>query len=114
MLYVYPPKIINGTLYATTDLVEYTRGKILQTLSILRGELVADPFFGIPLRLFSTINDYQSDIAKIQILLDEYIPECDFIVDGYIANTGLFILTVYWAYLGTEQRETFEIDINNG
>ncbi|QVQ57080.1 lysozyme [Anabaena phage Elbi] len=112
MLYVYPPRIINGSLYATNDLAEYTRGKILQTLSILRGELVADPFFGIPLRLFSSITDYETDIAKIQIILEESIPEAQFIVTGNAPNQGLFILTVYWAYLGLERIETFEIDIN--
>ncbi|QLF85136.1 putative tail protein [Nostoc phage YongM] len=113
MLYVYPPRIINGTLYATNDLVEYTRGKILQTLSIIRGELVADPFFGVPLRLFSSVTDYQSDIARIQSILDTEIPEAVFIVSGYISDKGLFILTVYWSYLGTENTENFEIDINN-
>ncbi|AND75516.1 lysozyme [Nostoc phage N1] len=111
MLYVYPPRIINGTLYATSDLVEYTRGKILQTLSIVKNELVADSFFGVPFRLFSSINDYQSDVAKIQIILQENIPEAEFSVVGYIPENGLFVLTVYWAYLGTNNIETFEIDI---
>lgn len=110
MLYVYPPRIINGTLYTTNDLVEYTRGKILQTLSIVRGELVADPFFGVPFRLFSSVNDYQNDVQKIQLILSENIPEADFLAIGSIANSGIFILNIYWSYLGTDRVETFEID----
>ncbi|AND75606.1 hypothetical protein [Nostoc phage A1] len=112
-MYVYPPRIINGTLYKSTDLAEYTRGKILQTLSIVRGELVADPFFGVPLRLFSNINDYQSDVSKIQIILEEEITEAQFIVTGDLKNNGIVSLTVYWAYLGTENIENFEIDTSN-
>jgi len=110
-LYTYPPRIVNGSLYRTENIVEYTRGKILQVLSIVRGELVADPFFGVPIRVFSTITDVESDAARIESILQTEVPECDFIVISSLPNQGLVTLTVYWSYRGTENVEVFDLSV---
>ncbi len=108
-LYYYPPVIVNGTLASTDDMQIYVRGKILQTLSIVRGELVATPFFGVPIKIFSSITDVEDDSARVERILKDEIPEADFVVNTELSNDGLFVLNVYWTFLGNKNLEQFEV-----
>jgi hypothetical protein len=108
-LYTFPPRIINGTLYRSSD-SEFVRGQILQTLSIVKGELVADPFFGLPMRLFNSVNSFSSDVAKLEALLSENIFEANFLLTYEYLEKGTFQLTILWEYQNKEAREVFLID----
>lgn len=109
MSYLFPPTIMNGTLKRANSDSEYVRGKILQTLSIIRGELVADSFFGMPLRVFQSISDVGADAARVENILSDEIPEANFRVVGQIFETGVCILDIFWEYQGNENKESFEV-----
>lgn len=108
-LYSYPPRFFNGTLYRSEG-AEYVKGQILQTLSIVRGELVADPFFGLPIRLFTSFSDFSADVAKLEALLIENIIDANFLVTYQYMQKGEFQLTVIWEYQNKENKEIFLID----
>jgi hypothetical protein len=109
MNYVFPPQLFNGSLKKAANDADYVRGKILQTLSIIRGELVADPFYGMPLRVFQSISDIGADAARIENILTEEIPEAQFRVIGQISDSGIGLLDIFWEYQGNEFNEQFEV-----
>jgi hypothetical protein len=108
-MYLFPPQIFNGSLQRANNDSEYVRGKILQTLCIIRGELIADPFYGMPLRVFQSISDIGADSARVENILTEEVPEAQFRVVGNISDSGLGILDIFWEYQGNEFTEQFEV-----
>ncbi len=111
-LYVYPPRFVNGTLYASNDETEYIQGKIIQIISIVRGELVSDAFVGVPFQLFSSTTDINSDAARLESILEDYIEECDFDVSAEYIENGIFQMNVNWSFQGTENSEVFLIGVD--
>jgi hypothetical protein len=109
MSYIFPPTLENGTLKRANTSAEYVRGKILQTLSIIRGELIADPFYGMPIRVFQSINNIGADAARVENILSEEVPEASFRVVGNVYESGVSNLDVFWSYQNTEFTESFEV-----
>jgi len=107
--YVFPPEIFNGSLKQAKDDADYIRGRILQLLSIVRGELVADPFFGMPIRVFQSIQDINADAARIEAILSDEVPEANFKINGYISESGIGSLDIFWEYQGTQNNEQFTV-----
>lgn len=107
--YVFPPQLFNGSLKRANNNADYVRGKILQTLSVIRGELIANPLYGMPIRVFQSVSDIGIDSARVESILSEEIPEVQFKVTGNITETGIGILDVFWTYQGNEKNESFEV-----
>lgn len=110
MKYIYPPQIINGSLKRGND-TDYVRGKLYQLISVIRGELPAQPYYGLPFRCFDSLTDINVDAARLQAILKQEIPEAQFNVTASI-NNGQANINVNWSMLGYTYNEPFTISVN--
>ena len=111
MAYLYPPTLKNGKLLSSNDPIKIIQSKIIQTVSIVRGELDSYPDFGTEFTLFNSINNIRVDTVALEALLTQYIPEAIFLVTSEINNSGRLIVTINWEFLGSQQSLSLDLEI---
>ncbi|BBD59510.1 hypothetical protein NIES2109_22970 [Nostoc sp. HK-01] len=90
------------TLVTASD-AELYRGHILSWLLTQPYERVMRPDYGLKDYLFTAIPDLDVITSEMQLGLTEYIPECQFTLQGTINDLGETVITVFWSYLGEDQ-----------
>lgn len=107
---VFPLRFLGGTLYAARDRAEYVEGKILQVISIARGELPSAPDFGIPYLLFNSRPNFQQDLARINQILSVEVPEAKTEVIGELLEGGIALIKISWSYEGASGELTNTVE----
>ncbi|WP_144427536.1 GPW/gp25 family protein [Nostoc piscinale] len=79
------------------------RGHILSWLLTEKGERIMRPRYGLKDYLFTAVPDLDVITAEMTAGLTEYIPECQFTLQGTINDLGETVITVFWSYLGEDQ-----------
>lgn len=98
MTVVFPLRFQGGTLYKAREEAEYVEGKILQTLLIARGEFPPAPDYGVPFMLFTSRQNFQQDLARVEQILSIEVPEATVRVTGELLEGGVALIQVAWDY----------------
>ncbi|MBH8566706.1 GPW/gp25 family protein [Nostoc sp. CENA67] len=92
----YPLQVFNGSLKLSED-YDTIRDAIFGVLETRPGERVMKQQFGCPDFIFDAVAQPQVVLSRIQVALEEQIPDIEFTVTGDIQEDGGFAVRVEWS-----------------
>lgn len=98
----YPLQVFNGSLKLSEDF-NCIRDAIFAVLEVRPGELVMRQQFGTPDFIFDAVAQPQVVLSRIQVALEEQIPDVSFGVTGNIQEDGGFSVRLEWSVADVPQ-----------
>lgn len=92
----YPLQVFNGSLKLSEDF-DTIRDAIFGVLETRPTERIMRPSFGCPDFIFDAVAQPQVVLSRIQVALEEQIPDVSFGVTGSIQEDGGFSVRVEWS-----------------
>ncbi|MCC5636333.1 GPW/gp25 family protein [Nostoc sp. CHAB 5844] len=92
----YPLQVFNGSLKLSEDF-DTIRDAIFGVLECRPGERIMRQNFGCPDFVFDAVAQPQVVLSRIQVALEEQIPDVSFEVTGSIQEDGGFSVRVEWS-----------------
>jgi Baseplate wedge protein gp25 len=92
----YPLTVKNGSLVVSEDF-DTIRDAIFSVLETRPGERIMRPKFGSPDFVFDAVQHPSAVLSRIQVALEEQIPDAEFTVSGNINDAGDFSVRITWS-----------------
>lgn len=92
----YPLQVKNGSLKLSEDF-DTIRDAIFSVIETHPGERIIRQRFGCPDFIFEAVAHPQAVLARIQVALEEQIPDVEFEVSGSIDEDGVMSVTIKWS-----------------